>query len=60
MIIWNNIFFQVTDEEQSLVDLRLVPAVVFNFTWDPSIEDPNLDDAVYLNQETLTLLQRMD
>ncbi|KAK8731905.1 hypothetical protein OTU49_007321 [Cherax quadricarinatus] len=48
---------KVTESEQSLVELRLVPAVVLNFKWDPSIEDPNLDDTVYLKPETLMLLQ---
>lgn len=48
---------KITEEDQNLVDLRLVPAVVFNFTWDPSVQDPNLDDSVYLNDETRLLLQ---
>ncbi|KAG7176729.1 UBX domain-containing protein 6-like [Homarus americanus] len=48
---------KVTETEQSLVELRLVPAVVLNFKWDPSIQDPNLDDYVFLNPETLMLLQ---
>ncbi|XP_042865758.1 UBX domain-containing protein 6-like [Penaeus japonicus] len=50
---------KVTEEDQSLVELRLVPAVVFNFMWDLSVTDPNLDDNVYLKQETLMLLQNM-
>lgn len=39
------------------MELRLVPAVVFNFEWDPSVEDPNLDDMVFLKPDTLMLLQ---
>lgn len=48
---------KVTEEDQSLVELRFVPAVVFNFTWDLSVQDPNLDDTVFLKPETLMLLQ---
>lgn len=48
---------QVTEGDQSLVELRLVPAIVFNFEWDPDVQDPNLDDNVYLKPETLMLLQ---
>ncbi|XP_045584960.1 UBX domain-containing protein 6 [Procambarus clarkii] len=48
---------KVVETEQSLVELRLVPAVVLNFKWDPSIEDPNLDDSVFLKSDTLMLLQ---
>ncbi|ROT83057.1 UBX domain-containing protein 6 [Penaeus vannamei] len=50
---------KITEEDQSLVELRLVPAVVFNFTWDSSVTDPNLDDSLYLKQDTLMLLQNM-
>lgn len=50
----------VTEEDRNLVELRLVPAVVFNFKWDPNIQDPNLDDTVFLKQETLMLLQGMN
>lgn len=48
---------KVTDSEQSLVELHLVPAVVFNFEWDPEVQDPNLDDSIFLRPETLVLLQ---
>lgn len=48
---------QITEGDQSLVELRLVPAIVFNFEWDPDVQDPNLDDNVYLKPETLMLLQ---
>ncbi|MPC10104.1 UBX domain-containing protein 6 [Portunus trituberculatus] len=48
---------KVTEEEQTLVELRLVPAVVFNFEWDFEVQDPNLDDNVFLRPETLSLLQ---
>ncbi|CAL4169354.1 unnamed protein product, partial [Meganyctiphanes norvegica] len=48
---------KITEEEQSLVDLHLVPAVVLNFLWDLSVQDPNLDDSVYLKPETLMLMQ---
>ncbi|KAG0722307.1 UBX domain-containing protein 6 [Chionoecetes opilio] len=48
---------KVTEESQNLVELRLVPAVVFNFEWDPDVQDPNLDDDVFLGPETLMLLQ---
>ncbi|KAK7060086.1 UBX domain-containing protein 6, partial [Halocaridina rubra] len=51
---------KMTEGDQTLVDLRLVPAVVFNFTWDESVSDPNLDDSVYLKQDTLMLLQGME
>ncbi|XP_050735790.1 UBX domain-containing protein 6-like [Eriocheir sinensis] len=48
---------KVTEGDQNLVELRLVPAIVFNFEWDPDVQDPNLDDNVYLKPETLMLLQ---
>ncbi|KAB7496824.1 UBX domain-containing protein 6 [Armadillidium nasatum] len=48
---------QMTEEEKSLFDLHLVPAVVFNFEWDPSVQDPNLDNRIYLKEEILMLLQ---
>ncbi|KAK4320026.1 hypothetical protein Pmani_009094 [Petrolisthes manimaculis] len=48
---------RINESEQTLYDLKLVPAVMFNFEWDPSIQDPNLDDSVYLKPETPMLLQ---
>ncbi|XP_076060811.1 UBX domain-containing protein 6-like [Oratosquilla oratoria] len=48
---------KIDEEEQSLVELRLVPAVLLNFSWDPSIQDPSLEDNVFLKQETMMLLR---
>lgn len=53
----NYLYRQITESEQSLYDLKLVPAVMFNFEWDLSVQDPNLDDSVYLKPDTLVLLQ---
>lgn len=54
--LWSIVLMQVAEGEQSLVELRLVPAIVFNFEWDPDVQDPNLDDSVYLKPEILMLL----
>ena len=51
---------KITEEDHSLMDLRLAPAILFIFEWDSSIQDPNLDDNIFLKPETLELLQPMD
>lgn len=51
---------RINESEQSLLELKLVPAVMFNFEWDLSVQDPNLDDSVYLKSDTLMLLQEAD
>lgn len=33
---------------------------MFNFEWDLSVQDPNLDDSVYLKPDTLMLLQDLE
>lgn len=56
---------KLTIEENSnntLIDLRLVPATVLNFAWDQSIIDeinnsPNKD--VYLKPEVMVLVQEI-
>lgn len=48
----------ITEEEKNLVELHLAPAVVLNFSWDLSVQDPNLDDSLYLKPETLMLMQQ--
>lgn len=53
----NCLYQQINESEQSLYELKLVPAVMFNFEWDLSVQDPNLDDSVYLKPDTLMLLQ---
>lgn len=47
----------ITEEDRHLVELHLVPAVVLNFSWDSSVQDPNLDDGIFLKPETLMLMQ---
>ena len=42
------------------MELRLAPAIVFLFEWDQSVQDPNLDDSVYLKPETLDLLKYLE
>lgn len=48
------------DADKSLTDLRLIPATVLTFSWDPSIVaemGSSGQDLVYLKQETMLLLQ---
>lgn len=50
------------DADKSLVDLRLIPATVLTFAWDPSIvEDVGNSgrELTYLKQETMILLQQL-
>lgn len=53
--------FEESDKESTLVDLRLVPATILIFQWDPDVEEDlklagNLD---YLKPEVMLLVQSM-
>lgn len=53
---------QDQDSNKTLIDLRLVPATVLTFAWDPSVIDninnsPNKD--VYLKPEVMVLVQEI-
>jgi hypothetical protein len=48
------------DADKSLADLRLIPATVLTFSWDPSIVGDvgsSGQKLMYLKQETMILLQ---
>lgn len=48
------------DADKSLTDLRLIPATILTFSWDPSIVadvGSSGQELMYLKQETMMLLQ---
>ncbi|XP_035209030.1 UBX domain-containing protein 6-like [Stegodyphus dumicola] len=45
--------FRLTDDEQSLLELKLVPAVILNFQW---LNESSTQNVSYLKHETLSLL----
>ncbi|XP_022912967.1 UBX domain-containing protein 6 [Onthophagus taurus] len=52
--------FEETDNDKSLVDLRLVPATILNFQWDPSIADEiQRVTNSYLKPELMMLIQAL-
>lgn len=46
-----------SDKTSTLVDLRLVPATILSFQWDPLISDEMAKNNSYLKPEVMMLLQ---
>lgn len=53
--------FEESDKESSLLDLRLVPATILIFEWDPSIEQDlkAAGNITYLKPEVMLLVESM-
>lgn len=53
--------FEESDKESSFADLRLVPATILIFQWDPSVEEDlkAAGNITYLKPEVMLLVQSM-
>ncbi|KAJ8937314.1 hypothetical protein NQ314_011953 [Rhamnusium bicolor] len=53
--------FEENDKDSTLVDLRLVPATILMFQWDPSVEEDLklAGNVAYLKPEVMILVQSM-
>lgn len=51
--------FEESDKESSLMDLRLVPATILIFQWDPSVDEDLkvAGNITYLKPEVMLLVQ---
>lgn len=53
--------YEESDKESSLMDLRLVPATILIFQWDPSVEEDlkAAGNITYLKPEVMLLVQSL-